>query len=132
MTELARRSGGMWRPSPGSVYPVLQQLQDEGLIAADEGGGRKVFSLTDAGRAHVAEHADALREPWKVAEDGPRERVRSLMRGTEALAAAVEQVARHGSEEQVARALAALEDARRGMYRILAEDDAAPGGDTAG
>src|ERR671939_154184 len=55
MTELAARSGGLWRPSPGSVYPVLQQLQDEGLVASRDADGRKVFDLTDAGRQYVQE-----------------------------------------------------------------------------
>ncbi len=54
MTELTERSGGLWRPSPGSVYPVLAQLEDEGLVAVQESAGRRVFSLTDAGRTYVA------------------------------------------------------------------------------
>src|ERR671937_281618 len=53
--ELAERSGGMWRPSPGSIYPALQQLEDEGLIRAEQTGGRKAYKLTDAGREFVAE-----------------------------------------------------------------------------
>jgi DNA-binding PadR family transcriptional regulator len=125
MTELAARSGGLWRPSPGSVYPVLQQLQDEALVASRDADGRKVFELTDAGRRYVEEHAEELREPWQVADQGPRTRVQSLMRATAALGAAVEQVARHSDDEQAAQALAVLEDARRAMYRILAGD--APG-----
>jgi DNA-binding PadR family transcriptional regulator len=122
MTELAARSGGLWRPSPGSVYPVLQQLQDEGLVASRDAEGRKVFDLTDAGRRYVEEHADELHEPWQVADHGPRARVQSLMRATAALGAAVEQVARLSDDEQAAQALAVLEDARRAMYRILAGD----------
>ncbi len=122
MTELTERSGGLWRPSPGSVYPVLAQLEDEGLVAVQESAGRRVFSLTDAGRTYVAEHGEELHEPWQMADRGPAERVRSLMRAGGALAAAVEQVARLGDEGQAARALAVLEEARRSMYRILAED----------
>jgi DNA-binding PadR family transcriptional regulator len=122
MTELSARSGGLWRPSPGSVYPVLQQLQDEGLVASRDSEGRKVFELTDAGRRYVEEHAEELQEPWQVADHGPRTRVQSLMRATAGLGAAVEQVARHGDDEQAAKALAVLEDARRAMYRILAGD----------
>jgi DNA-binding PadR family transcriptional regulator len=122
MTELTERSGGLWRPSPGSVYPVLAQLEDEGLVVALDAEGRRVFSLTDAGRAYVAEHDEELREPWLMAERGPAERVRSLMQAGGALAAAVEQVARLGDDAQAARALAVLEEARRSMYRILAEE----------
>ncbi len=123
MTELAERSGGMWRPSPGSVYPVLQQLQDEGLVTAQDGEGRRVFTLTDAGRRYVEENAEALREPWKVDQHGAGHRVRSLLHAMAALGAAVEQVARLGDEAQAARALTVLEEARRSMYRILAGDD---------
>src|SRR5919199_770692 len=122
MTELAARSGGLWRPSPGSVYPVLQQLQDEGLVASRDAEGRKVFELTDTGRQYVEEHAEELQEPWQVADQGPRTRAQSLLRATAALGAAVEQVARHSDDDQATQALAVLEDARRAMYRILAGD----------
>jgi DNA-binding PadR family transcriptional regulator len=125
MTELAERSGGLWRPSPGSVYPVLQQLQDEGLVTSTDANGRKVFDLTAEGRRYVEEHAEELREPWQVAEHGPRERVQGLMQGSMALAMAVQQVARLADDEQAAQAVAVLEEARRAMYRILAGD--APG-----
>ena len=127
MTELAERSGGLWRPSPGSVYPVLQQLQDEGLVVSSDSEGRKVFALTDAGRRYVEEHADELREPWQVADHGPRARVQSLMGASMSLAAAVQQVARLADDEQAAQALAVLEGARRSMYRILAGDAAGTG-----
>ncbi len=123
MNELAERSGGLWRPSPGSIYPVLSQLQDEGLVVAEKAEGRRNFSLTEAGRAYVAEHAEELKEPWKVADTGPRERIQSIMAGMSALGAAVEQVARHGDEGQAEQAAAVLDDARKRMYRILAGDD---------
>jgi DNA-binding PadR family transcriptional regulator len=123
MNELGERSGGLWRPSPGSVYPVLQQLQDEGLITSIDRDGRKVFDLTDEGRRYVEEHADELREPWQVAEHGPRERFQGLMRSSMALAGAVQQVARLGTDEQATQALAVLDEARRTIYRILADDD---------
>src|SRR3954454_19201335 len=60
MQEIESRSGGAWRPSPGSVYPALQQLEDEGLVRATDAAGRKAFELTDEGRAYVTENADAL------------------------------------------------------------------------
>jgi DNA-binding PadR family transcriptional regulator len=119
---LAERSGGLWRPSPGSVYPVLAQLQEEGLVTAEEADGRKVFALTDAGRAHVAEHADELREPWTAAESRHRDRAVSLFDTMRGLGGAVREVARGGSEAQVEAARAVLEGARRSIYRILAED----------
>src|SRR3954452_9430429 len=64
MQEIESRSEGVWRPSPGSVYPVLAQLEDEGLIRAEEHDGRKRFVLTDDGKAFVDEHRDELGQPW--------------------------------------------------------------------
>ena len=119
---LAERSGGLWRPSPGSVYPVLAQLQEEGLVTAEEADGRKVFALTDAGRAHVAEHADELREPWTAAESRHRDRAVTLFDTMRGLGGAVREVARGGSEAQVEAARSVLDGARRSIYRILAED----------
>jgi DNA-binding PadR family transcriptional regulator len=125
MTELARRSGGLWRPSPGSVYPVLQQLQDEGLVSAEESEGRKVFSITAAGRELVEQNPADFAEPWSVAGPGPRQRVQSLFEGMASLGAATQQVARLGSAEQAERGRAVLDEARRALYRILAEEGAA-------
>jgi DNA-binding PadR family transcriptional regulator len=118
---LAERSGGLWRPSPGSVYPVLAQLQEEDLVTAEEADGRKVFALTDAGRAHVAEHADELREPWTAAESRHRDRAVTLFDAMRGLGGAVREVARGGTEAQVEAARAVLDGARRSIYRILAE-----------
>ncbi len=64
--EVADRSGGVWKPSPGSIYPTLQQLEDEGLVTADAATGRRTFTLTDEGRAYVAEHADEVSAPWEA------------------------------------------------------------------
>lgn len=120
MTEIAERSGGLWRPSPGSVYPVLQQLQDEGLVSVEEADGRRVFSLTDAGRTYVAEHPEEGQEPWSVAGSGPAERVQSIMFALQGLGAAADQVARTGDDAQSEQAVAAIDTARRALYRILA------------
>jgi DNA-binding PadR family transcriptional regulator len=119
MTELAERSGGLWRPSPGSVYPVLQQLQDEGLVLVEEADGRRVFTLSEAGRSYVTEHPDEMAEPWRVAESGPMQRAQSLMFSVQALGAAADQMARLGTDEQAAQAVAALDEARKRLYRIL-------------
>ena len=127
MTELAERSGGLWRPSPGSVYPVLQQLQDEGLVSVQESDGRRVFSLTDAGRSYVAEHPDEVREPWHVGDSGPGRRVQSVMFAVQAIGVAADQVARLADDAQTEQALAVLEEARRALYRILAGEPEAPG-----
>jgi DNA-binding PadR family transcriptional regulator len=131
MSEIARRSGGVWRPSPGSVYPVLQQLQDEGLVDVAESDGRRVFSLTDAGRLYVEEHREAIGRPWEMADSGPGRRIRSLGEELAALTAAVHQVSEFADDVQAVRAVAALEEARRAMYRILAGDDSPALGDAA-
>jgi DNA-binding PadR family transcriptional regulator len=123
MQEIERRSGGVWRPSPGSVYPALQQLEDEGLVRADESGDRRLFHLTDEGRAHVAEHRDELGEPWAtVTEDvgEVRMELRSLL---DQLRLAIIQVAAAGDDAQVTRAKELLAETRRALYRLLAEEE---------
>jgi DNA-binding PadR family transcriptional regulator len=123
--ELENRSGGAWRVSPGSVYPTLQFLEEEGLISGQEVEGRRVYSLTEAGRARV----DAIRQagqpaPWEeVAEEGD-EPLGVLRRAAFQLAAAAMQVGQAGSKDQVDRAVAILDEARRKLYAILAEDTA--------
>lgn len=116
---IEQRSNGMWKPSPGSVYPTLQALADEGLVTADESGGKKTYSLTDAGRA-AAEAAADLTSPW----DTPSERTSAfggaIPKAGAQLAQAVAQVAYSGSAEQVADAAEVLDEARRKIYAILA------------
>ncbi len=122
ISELAERSGGAWRPSPGSVYPVLQLLADEGLVHAEESGGKRVFHLTDAGRAYTDARAGEPK-PWETAaaaaDDGLTD-LRSLAFG---VGAAVMQVAHAGSDAQVRAAQKILTETRRALYRILAEDE---------
>jgi DNA-binding PadR family transcriptional regulator len=127
MQELEQRSGGMWRPSPGSVYPALSQLEDEGLIRSREaeGDGGRVFELTDAGRAHVAERPQDAPAPWDTVGQGIGGDVRALMGQLRPLATAATQVAQSGSDEQIKQAAEVLDQARRSIYRILADGDAA-------
>ena len=80
MQEIESRSEGVWRPSPGSVYPALQQLEDEGLVRAEERDGRKLYALTDAGRAYVEERGDALGEPWTAATEQAGDEMLELRR----------------------------------------------------
>ena len=126
ISELTERSGGAWRPSPGSVYPTLSQLTDEGLVRAEETDGRRVFHLTDAGRAVVAERGSDTRAPWDAVHEELG--VRELRDLAFSLAGAVRQVAVAGTDAQRAAAAAALSEARRRIYRILAEDDEAQPG----
>src|SRR3954469_1188883 len=122
MQEIERRSDGVWRPSPGSVYPALQQLEDEGLVRAVESGGRKEFELTDEGRAYVTEHADELGTPWEAVAGG-NEHVAELRTLVFGVGAAVMQVVQAGTEAQIAEASRVLEETRRQLYRILAGDE---------
>jgi DNA-binding PadR family transcriptional regulator len=120
MQRLEERSGGAWRPSPGSVYPTLQLLEDQGLIKGEEAEGRRVFSLTEAGIAEAA----AIRErvgdtPWGPAgEQDPRY---ALRQAVSAVGAAAKQVAVTGSGDDVQKALEILRDARKRLYALLAE-----------
>ena len=120
--RLGDRSGGMWRPSAGSVYPTLQQLEDEGLVKGEERDGRKVFALTDDGRKAAAQSAGSP-APWEMSGS---EGATSLYGQFRPLAAAVAQVSQVGSPETLAKAQAILMEARRSLYRLLAEDPEQP------
>jgi len=117
--ELEAQSGGRWRPSAGSVYPTLQQLEDEGLVRSSEVDGRRVYSLTDEGRSAAA--AAPTRRPRWTDHDGSHDarEVRSLAMQ---LVGAVLQVSKMGSPQARQEARDILIDARRQMYRLLAED----------
>jgi DNA-binding PadR family transcriptional regulator len=124
--ELTERSGGVWRPSPGSVYPALQQLEDEGLVRAEETDGKRVFRLTEEGQGTVKALADTA-APWETAAQGVDTEEGALAMELRMLigqvAGAVIQVAQVGNAAQVARAKDLMTNTRRSLYRILAEDD---------
>src|SRR5690242_13923261 len=69
MQELEQRSRGMWRPSPGAVYPALQQLEDEGMVSAESAGGGRVFSLTARGRAEATARGAEKDAPWETVSE---------------------------------------------------------------
>jgi DNA-binding PadR family transcriptional regulator len=119
MQAIEDRSGGRWRPSPGSIYPTLAQLEDEGLIRATEHEGGKLFELTDQGRQHIEDH-DGQAAPWEDANEP--EAVSDLRRQIKQLQVAVMQVAHAGGEDQIGRAAKAVAEARRAIYGILAEE----------
>jgi len=121
MAEIEERSGGTWKPSPGSVYPTLQLLADEGLIRAEESGGRKTYSLTEEGRL-AADAAGDRSAPWEAQGSKPGGRAGALAKSGFDLAQAAAQVGRSGKSEQVDDAVAVLDDARRKLYAILARD----------
>jgi DNA-binding PadR family transcriptional regulator len=123
MQALEERSQGMWRPSPGSVYPALQQLEDEELIRSEETEGRRLYHLTDAGRAYVAERPEDEPAPWQTFTDTLSDQhaeTGALMRD---VGMAFVQVLHAGSEAQVAEAAKLLAETRRSLYRILADGD---------
>ncbi len=123
--ELAARSNEAWRPSPGSIYPVLQQLEDEGLVDVQAGGTGRTYGLTVTGRALVAEQREQLGAPWEGAAIGGRV-ARELMGTARDVILAARQVMTAGSGAQVAKATAILVETRRALYGILAEGDVAP------
>jgi DNA-binding PadR family transcriptional regulator len=122
MQEIERRSEGVWRPSPGSVYPALQQLEDEGLIRSDESEGRKQFHLTDAGREAAAAAGDEG-APWDAVSDSVDSDVWELFGVARQVGMAIFQLAQAGTPAQIAQAREVLTNARRALYGILAEDE---------
>jgi DNA-binding PadR family transcriptional regulator len=118
--EIERRTDGYWKPSPGSVYPSLQQLEDEGLVRATEQDSRRSYTLTDAGRAYVDENREELGDPFRAVTGGIDEGVMDLRQVMAQVAAAVMQVAASGHADKARDILA---DARRKLYKVLAEDD---------
>lgn len=124
--ELSDRSNGAWRPSPGSVYPILQQLEDEGLIEVNSTESGKTYGLTAKGKTLVAAERESLGKPWETAAAGVSDVTTELFHTLRQVIMAVRQVAAAGSDAQTQKATAALADARRTVYRILAEDEPAP------
>ncbi len=122
---IAERSRGAWKPSPGSVYPTVQQLEDEGLVTASETQGRRLLTLTDAGHAYVAEHPEELAATWKPfgEERSSSTGERDLKPVIGQVMSAVWQVATNGSSRQRAEAVEILADTRRRLYGLLAEGD---------
>ncbi|MEO3812173.1 PadR family transcriptional regulator [Sphaerisporangium sp. B11E5] len=121
--EIAERSQGGWKPSPGAVYPALQQLTDEGLVRAEETDGRKTFQLTEAGLTYVAEYPDEVRSPWEDMTPNVDESVFELFDLSRQAAAALFQIAQTGSDGQIKQAKQTLAETRRKLYQILADGD---------
>jgi DNA-binding PadR family transcriptional regulator len=117
--ELDGRTGGAWRPSPGSVYPTLQLLADEGLIASEEDGGRRRFSLNEAGQAEAAEAA--AHAPWTDFAEDTVASWNDIRESGFAAMNALRQVMMTGTDDQRARAAQVLDETRRKLYTILAE-----------
>jgi len=125
MQEIEQRSGGVWRPSPGSVYPALSQLEDEGLVRAEERDERRTYTLTDAGRADVEERRDDLAAPWEQMSGEADDDVRALFREMRQVGMAAGQLGHMGNARQIGEAKTVLATARRALYSLLAEDEPA-------
>ena len=126
--QIAERSGGAWKPSPGSVYPTVQQLEDEGLVEGHDAEGRRLLRLTDAGHRYVEEHPDELAGTWRAfdeAADAEREdgHGAGLKPVIGQVMGAVWQVVVSGTRQQQAEAAEILADTRRKLYGLLAEGD---------
>jgi DNA-binding PadR family transcriptional regulator len=122
--QIAERSGGAWKPSPGSVYPTVQQLEDEGLVEGQEGSGRRLLQLSTEGRSYVETHPDELAATWRPfdqpdEEEGPGD----LKPVIGQVMGAVWQVVVSGTKQQQAEAAEILAETRRKLYGILAEGD---------
>jgi len=132
--EIGARTQGVWRPSAGSVYPALQQLEDEGLITVQgsEAGEdrRRNYTLTDEGRTYVQAHADELRASWDAVTGSVDDAAFQMHNLSRQVMMATMQVAQAGSPAQVQQASKILGDTRKALYRILAADDEETGQDT--
>ena len=125
MQAIAERTGGRWNPSPGAIYPTINQLEDEGLVTLTADAGRKLVTLTDAGRAQLAEHRESWGDPFAgfdTTSAGP-----DLRRLVHDVHEATRQIGRAGTESQRAAAAKILADTRRALYLLLAD-----GGEEAG
>ena len=125
MQTITERTGSRWRPSPGAIYPTLSQLEDEGLVATEKSGGRKLASLTEAGRTHVEENSSSWTDPFPAAAHSVDDEVIDLRELGHGLMGALREVARTGTDSQVREAATLLEEARRCLYTILAGPSAA-------
>ncbi len=119
--EISQRSGGSWKPSPGSVYPTLQQLEDEGLVRAQEQDGRRVYRLTDEGQRVAGERAEEFANLWQGV--APSEDDTQLGDLIFQVGAAFVHVARTGTPEQMAQARKVLATTRAELYKIMGDQD---------
>ena len=122
--EIEERSGGYWRPSAGSIYPTLQLLEDEGLIAGTEAEGKRRFELTDSGRAEAEKRSESSpTTPWEEVRSGAPPEFVQLGLSAQQLRAAVAQGFNAADESQRQRIRELLDETRRGIYAILAEKE---------
>ena len=119
--ELDSRTNGIWRPSPGSIYPTLQMLEDEGLIEPEAEAGRKSYRLTEAGRAEAETAAE--NPPWAQFTDDTMNQVQDFRDAAVGIMSALKQVGFTGTPEQREKALQVLNETKRKLYAILADGE---------
>jgi len=131
ITQIAERTGGAWKPSPGSVYPTISQLEDEGLIVGVEGGGQRKLKPTPAGWDYISENRDELAAVWEPFEEPDRDEGRdgggeyaNLKPEIGQVMNAVWQIVTTGTDQQKREAIEVLVETRRKLYGLLAEGDA--------
>ena len=121
ISEIDTRSGGAWKPSPGSVYPTLQMLVDEGLLDSKETKGRRTYSLTSAGVEVAAAEAEKP-APWETGFDRPTGPRGTLAMSGVKIAKAAAEVARLGSPEQMEKAAKIIDDAAKKLSAIVSHN----------
>jgi DNA-binding PadR family transcriptional regulator len=119
--ELDQRTEGAWRPSPGSVYPTLQMMEEEGLLVAEEADGKRRFGLTDTGRAEAEGREGPT--PWEALLEDSGDEAMNLRNAMGTTIQALKQVFRVGTPAQQAKAAEIMADARRRLYEVLATED---------
>lgn len=119
MRRLEEMSGGRWRPSPGSVYPHLQMLEDEGMVHSSQQDGTRTFNITDQGKAEAAKDTSL---PWQEGGEDNDDQIVSLRQAVTQLMSAAKQLSGAGEDSQVTRGIAVIQKARKELYQILAED----------
>lgn len=123
MQQIEARSAGMWRPSSGSVYPTLQQLEDEGLVLVAEQDGKKVYELTRSGKDLVEQKAEEFSSLWDSVTSGADDVLMEVNAMIQQVVMAATQVTQIGSDRQVDNATRILAETRRRLYSLLAEGD---------
>ena len=122
--EIRTRSGDAWSPSPGAIYPTIQLLTDEGLITTNDQDGKKVSSLTEAGRAAAMELQATKTPPWDEASTAAGEDAPNLREAVHHLVMAIKQAAVAGTDAQRQRTTELLDETRRKIYALLASEEA--------
>ncbi|MFT4245433.1 MAG: PadR family transcriptional regulator [Micrococcaceae bacterium] len=133
ITKLEEQSGGMWRPSPGSVYPTLQLLEEQELVTSEKQGKKKVYSVTEAGEKKIEETKEKLeklkethkdnkgkdkRFPW---DDDRHKKMRKMRKIIKTTMESMFTIAIHGTDEEFDEARDALKKANKKIKKMAKE-----------